>query len=94
VLGFDASANPLFNEESCSLPEGWLDNLGPANRAVGLLDVGSIEQERESGLLAPGWVRCLDGRGRIMRLMLQFRPADQGMNCVIYGPHGQPVGAR
>jgi len=83
----------------CPLTATWPDELlrdiAKEDDVVEVLKIGGIEQEGQSKLgplaLVPSKVRCKDGQVRDIRMVVQFRETNQGVSCVVHGPHGYSV---
>jgi hypothetical protein len=76
-------------------PDRLLRDVVAEDHAVELLEIGSIEKRGQSKLgplaLVPSRVRCLDGKVREVKIIVQFRRTEQGESCVIHGNYGYSV---
>jgi len=74
-----------YSDEMLSLTEA-------EDEVVQLLKIGGIERSGQSELgplaLVPSWIRQQDGSVRKIWTIVQFREADQGTSCVVFGAHG------
>ncbi|MBI5387607.1 MAG: hypothetical protein HZA90_23350 [Verrucomicrobia bacterium] len=83
----------------CPLTAGWPEELfrtiAGQDEPVKVLSIGSIEQTGQSRLgplaLVPSRLQCKDGKTREVRMVVQFRETDQGLSCVVHGPHGNSI---
>ncbi len=86
----------------CPIAASWSDqllrDLGSQNESAKLLKIGGIERTGTSKLgplaLVPNWFRHHDGTVREVWLVVQFRETEQGVSCVIYGPHGYALNVK
>jgi hypothetical protein len=76
-------------------PDRLLRDVVAEEHAVELLKIGSIQKEGQSKLgplaLVPSRIRCLDGKVREVKIIVQFRQTEQGMSCVVHGNYGYSV---